>query len=472
VIDPVEKECCKFCEQVATILDVDEIRDMRPKYVRERLSELGLQATMPSGLQAAIVAEGLSSPMSNEEIDEISAIDSSPLATVTDELKSLGVNYSPGVLSNIEAVIQFLEFSREARARKAAMARKKRRSMFRGAVIGALAATILILVCHHLPVGSGGRSEVTHVLILEYLRKLMESNTTASFQKIWTSGPVRDEQKKTATLPVAEGNRPPALYVLSVGVGQFEDNAIPASKGAAYEAAYFAKMLQSKSARLFREVYQKVLTDKSATNKAILDGLSWLRQSVEKGDVGVVYLSGQVFINSTGRYYYVAADTNVNEITGTSVSDSEISLTAKKVAGDVIFFFDTCRTTPAVGVTFKGRRSGDKLVSEIVLPSKMILAANGNIGDEKFTVGDWFPFLKPNPEKQPAGPSSVIDGGVTEANSCENGDLGCGENRKVQSWDLVTIGHQQDTSEGSNQRIISQILPDEGIRDCSFPQIR
>jgi WD40 repeat protein len=79
----------------------------------------------------------------------------------------------------------------------------------------------------------------------------------------------------------------PRLYVLAIGVSDYDDDALDL-QFAAKDASDFAEALKRQGQRLYRDVVVKILTN--AKSDAILDGLDWLRNEVTSKDVAMLFL--------------------------------------------------------------------------------------------------------------------------------------------------------------------------------------
>lgn len=142
---------------------------------------------------------------------------------------------------------------------------------------------------------------------------------------------------------------PPRLYVLSIGVGQYQRGELrltyPA-KDAQDVAAAFARQ----NGLLYREVTTRVLIDEAATKSAILDGLEWIQRQTTVRDVAVVFLAGHGINDpSTGRYHFLPNDAEVSSIKRTMLSQDELQGSLRSIAGKVLFFLDTCHSGNLLG---------------------------------------------------------------------------------------------------------------------------
>ncbi|MCP4215026.1 MAG: WD40 repeat domain-containing protein, partial [bacterium] len=96
----------------------------------------------------------------------------------------------------------------------------------------------------------------------------------------------------------------PKLYVLAVGVSDYEKNSLrlqfPA-KDARDIAAAFMKQKNG----IYRDVETLVLTDDNAEKGDVLDGLEWIKRETTAKDLTVVFLSGHGVNDRNGAYYYL-----------------------------------------------------------------------------------------------------------------------------------------------------------------------
>ncbi len=201
-------------------------------------------------------------------------------------------------------------------------------------------------------------------------------STPASIRLKFTGAP------QPAASAAAQNASTVSLYALVVGVSKFKDASIPALAWAAKDARDFAAALQGQQGRLYRKVEVKLLADEDADNGAILDGLTWLQRQVSQGDVGVVFLAGHGVTIPSGDYFYIPYNARIETVAGmplptrgSSVPDTEISHTLKQLAGNALFFFDTCHAGKASGVSFRAL-DYNKLINEIAGSANAIVLAS------------------------------------------------------------------------------------------------
>jgi archaellum component FlaG (FlaF/FlaG flagellin family) len=133
----------------------------------------------------------------------------------------------------------------------------------------------------------------------------------------------------------------PKLYVLSVGVGKYDDAALTL-KYPAKDAMDFANALKRQSSLLYREVVVKTLVDKQATKDDILDGLDWIQQETTAKDIAMVFFAGHGVNDQNGIFYFLPSDADTQRLKRTCVPFTDIKNTVSSLAGKALFFVDTC----------------------------------------------------------------------------------------------------------------------------------
>ncbi len=186
-----------------------------------------------------------------------------------------------------------------------------------------------------------------------------------------------------------------SLYALVVGTGKFKDAAIPTLAWAGKDARDFAEALKRQEGRLYEKVEVKLFADENADSSSILDGLTWLRRQVSQGDVGVVFLAGHGVTDPAGDYYYVPHNARMETVgglilptSGSSVPDAEISRTLKQLAGNALFFVDTCHAGKASGVGFRSL-DYNKLINEIAGSANAIVLASSTGSESSLESEEW-----------------------------------------------------------------------------------
>jgi len=154
----------------------------------------------------------------------------------------------------------------------------------------------------------------------------------------------------------------PKLYLLSVGVSQYDDTSLQLGF-AAKDARDFAAAVE-KTGGLYREVVTKVLADEEATKDNILDGLDWIEKETTAKDVAMIFLAGHGVNDHKGIYYYLPVDVNLDHLKRTGVVFSDIKHTVAGLAGKTLLFVDTCHSGDVMG-TRRGVADINAVVNEL-----------------------------------------------------------------------------------------------------------
>jgi len=140
----------------------------------------------------------------------------------------------------------------------------------------------------------------------------------------------------------------PKLYVLAVGVSKYQDSNLTLNY-AAKDANDFAGAMEKQKGGLYREVSVKVLTDEKANKNEILDGLEWIQKETTAKDVAAIFFAGHGVNDSTGVYYFLPTDTDLEKLKRTGVVFTHIRNTVSAIAGKVLTFIDTCHSGNVMG---------------------------------------------------------------------------------------------------------------------------
>ena len=183
-----------------------------------------------------------------------------------------------------------------------------------------------------------------------------------------------DEKEKKLELP--------NLYVLAIGVSEYPQEALKL-KYAAKDATVLAKTLQATSHSLYRNVEVKVLTDKDATRRNILQGLTWLRKQMTQRDVAIVSFAGHGSQDADGKLYLLPVDVDKEDLLSTAVPGEQIKSVLGGIPGRVIVLLDACHSGAVDGD--KRRAAGsltDDLVRDLVTDDYGVIVMCSSMGRE------------------------------------------------------------------------------------------
>lgn len=137
----------------------------------------------------------------------------------------------------------------------------------------------------------------------------------------------------------------PRLYLLAIGVSDYQDKALKLGY-LAKDARDLAAVFKQKPA-LYRKVVTRVLAD--ATAAQVMDGLDWLRNEVTAKDVGMLFLAGHGVNDADGDYYFLPRDANPDRLRRTAVPYFEVKKTLSSLPGKTLDFIDTCHSGNVMG---------------------------------------------------------------------------------------------------------------------------
>ena len=180
---------------------------------------------------------------------------------------------------------------------------------------------------------------------------------------------------------VTEAARLPDLYVLAIGVSEY---AGPLRLNFAdQDARILADTLQQVSGTLYRNVDLRLLTDKQATRRDILQGLTWMRREMTQQDVALVFFSGHGAKDDSGNFYLVPIDGEPIDLLSTAVSGSQFKDALAALPGRVLVLLDACHAGSAGG----DRRKAvyvltDDLIRDLVTDDYGVIVMCSSMGRE------------------------------------------------------------------------------------------
>lgn len=232
------------------------------------------------------------------------------------------------------------------------------------------------------------------------------------------SVPASARMRWTAQGAIAEVR--PAMYVLAVGVGRYHDPEIAQLAFPNKDARDLVAALSNQRNSVYRSVEAQLRLDQEATRENILNGLRWLREHVQPGDMAVVFLAGHGMNDLAGNYYYLPHEASIN--TDTMLSGAELQAALKPVAGRVLLLLDTCHSGGALG-----RSSLTRLINELTAENKIVV----------FTASTGAEAARESPTwKNGAFTKALVEGLRGVADYEENGLLSLSE---LETWVGVRV---------------------------------
>ena len=160
----------------------------------------------------------------------------------------------------------------------------------------------------------------------------------------------------------AEELQKPAMYVLAIGVSAYTDEKLKLNF-AAKDAEAIAKAVEAGGKGIYRKVEAKVLTDKDATRKNILQGLTWMRKQMTQNDVGVISFAGHGEKDADGTFYLLPVDVDMTDLLSSAVPGDQIKKTLAGMPGKFVVLLDACHSG---GIDGEKRRAAGSLTDDLV----------------------------------------------------------------------------------------------------------
>jgi hypothetical protein len=104
-------------------------------------------------------------------------------------------------------------------------------------------------------------------------------------------------------------------WALIVGIGKFQDKAIPTLRYTTADATAFAETLKNAGVGRFKPSNVAVLTDYQATTRNIREKLNWLARTAQPDDLVVIYIAthgSSRDLDTAGVNYIITADTEIS----------------------------------------------------------------------------------------------------------------------------------------------------------------
>lgn len=158
--------------------------------------------------------------------------------------------------------------------------------------------------------------------------------------------------------PLAPRGVPPrTLYALTVGISDYQIDALDLAYGAA-DATALADVLRLQTPH-FDQVVVETLTDRRATRAEILQMLTDVRQQISESSLLVLTLSGHGLMNNLGEYYFAPHDFDPQgTVAATGLSWYDLEQEFKQVPGIVLVILDTCHSGAALSSGTRGALLG------------------------------------------------------------------------------------------------------------------
>jgi hypothetical protein len=151
----------------------------------------------------------------------------------------------------------------------------------------------------------------------------------------------RDASGISEPVQVKNGDaKKPALHVLGIGVGDYQDKALRLDF-AAGDATEVVRTFKSKTGGLFGKMDDRLLTDRQATRGNVLDALNGLRKNARPEDLAVVYFAGHGVKDKTD-FYLLTAETDILNLPKTALSGTDLREALKEYPCQVLLLLEAC----------------------------------------------------------------------------------------------------------------------------------
>lgn len=173
----------------------------------------------------------------------------------------------------------------------------------------------------------------------------------------------------------------PCLYVLAIGISAYPEKL--KLQYATRDAEAIAETCRQHSASLFRKVEMKVLTDKNARRKDILQGLTWLRKQMTQNDVAIISFAGHGAKDSDGTFYLLPTDVDPEDLLSTGVPGEQLKRALAGMPGKFLVLLDACHSGAVDGEQRRGSGAAtDDLVRDLVTDDYGVIVMCSAMGRE------------------------------------------------------------------------------------------
>lgn len=162
-------------------------------------------------------------------------------------------------------------------------------------------------------------------------------------------GPVKAEGIEVDDMPPMVVSRPgidpfkPNLYILSIGVSDFEDKSVDLTF-AHTDAQAIAKKFRTQKGQLFNEVQVKELVNEDATLVNIKTAISWLERQATQKDMILIFLSSHGALDNKGNLYILPTDFDARNLFATALNIRDLTEGMNGTPCKKLIFLDACHS--------------------------------------------------------------------------------------------------------------------------------
>ncbi|RMG71360.1 MAG: caspase family protein [Bacteroidetes bacterium] len=135
----------------------------------------------------------------------------------------------------------------------------------------------------------------------------------------------------------------PNLYVLAIGVSQYQDSSIRLHF-AHQDAVALSQAFQATEGRLFGRVETRVITDEAATLGTIKRGIAWLEQQATQKDMVLIFVSSHGALDHKGNLYILPYDFNAQSLFATGLNIRDLTEGINGTPCKKLILLDACHS--------------------------------------------------------------------------------------------------------------------------------
>ena len=142
----------------------------------------------------------------------------------------------------------------------------------------------------------------------------------------------------------------PSLYVLAIGVSNYDDASLRL-QFPAKDASDFSQAMIRQAGLLYESVDVRLLTDRRATAENIRDGFQWLQTETTSRDIAMLFIAGHGTNNNTGDFFFMPVNADADRLLATCIGHAEIKSAVSSITGKLLVFMDACHSGNILGDT-------------------------------------------------------------------------------------------------------------------------
>jgi len=142
----------------------------------------------------------------------------------------------------------------------------------------------------------------------------------------------------------------PDLYVLSIGVSEYEEKGYGLDLDYAHkDASAISEVFDGQIGGLYKSVYKRLLTNNKAKRINVLEGLNWVLKESTQKDTTVIFVAGHGVKDERGNYYFLPYDGNPKKPWENGVKWFDFQDTVASLPSKVVLMVDTCHSGSVTG---------------------------------------------------------------------------------------------------------------------------